>query len=199
MSDSSVRQAFDALIGLDRTLFCALNAIHAPWADPIFWLLTQFGQGWLSGGLLLAGIMLRTPKVGRRRVIGICLAAMTAGGLTGQVLKRAVGRYRPARYFDDPAAAIAGFQVHVVGPVLRHNSFPSGHAIAAFCAATLAVIFLGKRFWPAFLVAAAVAYSRIYVGAHFPLDVIASAALGTGIALAIGLPLKAIDKGGENV
>ncbi|MHB8893591.1 MAG: phosphatase PAP2 family protein [Candidatus Geothermincolia bacterium] len=189
---------FDALIGLDRALFCAFNAIHAPWADPIFWLLTQFGQGWLSGGLLLAGIMLRIPKDRRWRIIGICLTAMLAGSLTAQGLKRVIGRYRPVRYFDDPVAAIAGFQVHVVGPVLRYNSFPSGHAIAAFCAGTLAVIFLGNRFWPAFLVAAAVAYSRIYVGAHFPLDVIISAVLGTGIALAIGLPLKATDRGGGN-
>lgn len=63
-------------------------------------------------------------------------------------------------------------------------SYPSGHAMRGFAAASVSLLVLKKRFsLPAVLVAAIVAYSRVYVGVHYPYDVIAGACLGVCCAV----------------
>lgn len=68
------------------------------------------------------------------------------------------------------------------------NSFPSSHTVNNFCLAMVAAAFYRRRGALVFLIAASVGYSRVYVGSHWPSDVVASAFLGCGIAL-LGLPL----------
>jgi len=98
-------------------------------------------------------------------------AYLVADGLAS-LLKDIVGRARPV---DHP----------LVTP-LHTGSFPSGHATTSFaCAATLA------RFAPRtaavllYVLAALIAYSRVYVGVHWPLDVLAGAVLGLLVARAL--------------
>jgi undecaprenyl-diphosphatase len=69
-------------------------------------------------------------------------------------------------------------------------SFPSGHAATSFACATVIALLEPALRLPAFLLALAIAYSRLYVGVHYPLDVIAGALWGTAIGLAAvrGLP-----------
>jgi undecaprenyl-diphosphatase len=63
-------------------------------------------------------------------------------------------------------------------------SFPSGHATTAFAGA-VALSYLWRRAAPLFfLLAAAIAFSRVYVGVHYPGDVLAGAALGSLVGLA---------------
>jgi undecaprenyl-diphosphatase len=71
-------------------------------------------------------------------------------------------------------------------PLMRAGgwSFPSGHAATAFAGA-VALTYLWRRWAPAFFVlAVAIAFSRVYVGVHYPGDVLAGAALGTLVGLA---------------
>ena len=132
------------------------------------------------------------------------LAAGLSVGLTDAVvvdsLKHIVGRLRPheelvgARTLDLAKAkprllALAKpLKEEYSHPGIRPprgNSFPSGHSANTFALATVVSVFYRRRGWLAFLPASVVAYSRIYVGSHWPLDVLVSCFLGAGLALSV--------------
>src|SRR3954447_3188879 len=97
------------------------------------------------------------------------------------VLKEMVYRARPGT--NEPDAMLRHVPAH--GP-----SFPSGHAIVAFALAGIVAPYL-TRGWriAAYVAALAVAFSRIYLGAHTPLDVLAGAAAGLLLASVLNLVL----------
>ncbi len=64
-----------------------------------------------------------------------------------------------------------------------NRSFPSGHATNNFAFATVLAWVYRRRGWLYFIVATLVAWSRVYVGDHYPLDVIGAAAIGAGVAV----------------
>ena len=99
-------------------------------------------------------------------------AAMGAESLvTNGVLKTVFGRVRPAEYGD------VEWRYGMHRPIT--SSFPSGHATAAFCAATL------LRGGPWYALAGAVAATRVYVRLHHASDVAAGAAVGLALGLAL--------------
>ncbi len=104
-------------------------------------------------------------------MIAIALADWSSMGI-----KALVGRERPSAHYPEPKTLV---------PAPHDASFPSGHAATSFAAATL-LAFAFPRLGPAlFLLAAAVAFSRVYVGVHYPLDVIGGAVLGVLLAIAL--------------
>jgi undecaprenyl-diphosphatase len=72
----------------------------------------------------------------------------------------------------------------------QSNSFPSGHAATSFAAATVIAAAAPRLRIPLYVLAALVAWSRVYVGVHYPLDVIGGAIYGTllGLLLVRALP-----------
>jgi undecaprenyl-diphosphatase len=65
------------------------------------------------------------------------------------------------------------------------HSFPSGHATVAFACATVLALAVPRLRVPLFVLAALIAFSRVYVGVHYPFDVLAGAVLGVGLATAL--------------
>jgi undecaprenyl-diphosphatase len=124
----------------------------------------SFGAVWLAIGLGLS-----LSRRSSRTFVLVLLADAAAYGLSDAV-KAVVGEQRPRGF--DPLVAMP-----------RSSSFPSGHAtMSVACATVLSV--LVPRAAPAFVaLAAAIAYSRLYLGVHWPLDVFAGAALGVATAL----------------
>ena len=105
---------------------------------------------------------------------------MALGDLSGQLisygLKQAIGRERPNLAYAEPKPL-----VHAP----HDGSFPSGHATVSFACATLLSFYVPRAAPLFFLLAAAIAWSRVYVGVHYPLDVLGGAALGVLIAIAL--------------
>jgi len=103
--------------------------------------------------------------------VTILIAEMVSG-----LLKLWIDRDRPPLANPDPE------------PLVRlpaTGSFPSGHATVAFACATVLALAVPRLALPLFALAALVAWSRVYVGVHYPLDVLAGALLGVALAFAI--------------
>lgn len=143
----------------------AIQEIHTPLLDSFFTSITWFGRDfWIMFGIFL--LLFR-----KTRVCGICvLACLIVGALiTNVTLKPLVARSRPC-WINDTV------QLLVSNP--HDFSFPSGHSQASFVSAT--AVFCNNKKWgiAAYLLAALIAFSRLYLYVHFPTDVLAGIAIG---------------------
>lgn len=139
---------------------------------PIMIFLSKIGD---KGAIwLLISIIMLFPKKTRRVGILSILALAISYGITNMFLKNYVERIRPYEVIDGLKCIVAKAD---------DWSFPSGHASASFaCAVTIAKN-CKKRFGiPALVLAFLISFSRLYVGIHFPTDVICGAVIGTLIA-----------------
>lgn len=92
--------------------------------------------------------------------------------IVSQSLKEIVGALRPA-------GVLPGESLRILGKTLVYHSFPSGHTITAFVGMCLLLpVIPGSWGWGVLALAAAIGFSRIGVGAHWPIDVVAGAFLG---------------------
>jgi len=184
--------------GMDQSLFFLINnEWTSPVLDRLMAVLSSF-DFWIPLLLLaIVGVALAGCFKSRAMVLVLLLVVGLTDALVGNGLKHWVNRPRPhqveeARVVDlkkmtprflailqPPAVKISHPEIGtIVG-----RSFPSNHTSDNFAAAAVLALFYRRRGWLYFLVAAAVGYSRVYTGSHWPSDVLASAFLGTGIGV----------------
>ena len=134
---------------------------------------------WWVKGPVLVGLG-AVNDVYRRRVVPLTMLAAGGAFLVASalnpLLKAIVDRHRPP--VQDPDIA------HV-GALPTSPSFPSGHAMTAFAAATAIAVLCPRMRWPALGIALLVAVSRPYLGVHFWADVVVGALLGGAIGFAM--------------
>lgn len=175
------------LLHFDAILFTLINSHHTPILDWIFLVITQFGNGWVVVPLTGLIIILKTSRNYLGRAL-LCAAVVgTLSGVLNTQVKHIVHRDRPVVCCTRIDSLGQSFMkpVHVVGKTLRRNSFPSGHANTAFTAATILALYFGGYFFYGYCAAFLIALSRVYVGAHFPLDIMAGAVMGSLVAVLI--------------
>ncbi len=141
--------------------------------DTFFSHITMLGNRGMIWIIICLCLMLKKEY----RRAGICiLLAMLIGNLLGeQVIKPIIARPRPfvQQSFDLIIPAPSGY------------SFPSGHTASSFCAALFLTLIHRRFAIPAYLLAASIAFSRLYLYVHFPTDVLAGIILGTICALSV--------------
>jgi membrane-associated phospholipid phosphatase len=158
---------------LDMYALAAMyGGAHGAWGRTMV-ALTLLGSGWSAFALLPLMGWTRT-----RPFASILALAILAQAIFVWSIKLAVGRVRPWIAMGLPAPWGAP----------HDGSFPSGHAAGSFCVAAFLVVVLPAAWppaWRGWLVAAVtvafatlVAVSRVYLGAHFPSDVVAGGVLG---------------------
>ena len=166
---------------LDRTIRDWVVDNRVGILNPIFEGLSyagSFGLVWLLLAVAISGFSWSRPWLWTR----VGAAILLAEGISG-ALKEFTERDRPPVADPDP-----GTLVHL--PVTY--SFPSGHATVAFACATTLALAVPRLRWPLFALAALIAFSRVYVGVHFPFDVLVGALLGVGIATALRMLAAAL-------
>ena len=78
-----------------------------------------------------------------------------------------------------PAAILNGDDIQIIGQILKRNSFPSGHSATAFVLAGVLMHIMPRNFkWPLIIAASLIAWSRVKVGAHWPMDIMVGSLLG---------------------
>lgn len=153
---------------LDAAVFLYVNGLpHSRRIDVSVSLLSDLGRGagWLAWALRLA---LCGDRRARRAALAGSLGMLAATAIVQGPVKRMARRQRPNRH----RLAI------VVGKLPTDSSFPSGHTAGSFAAATAIGTLLPRQRLPLLWLASVVGLSRIYLGHHFPSDVLAGAALG---------------------
>ena len=167
----------EALQSWDESLFLAINGgLSSSFLDALMKALSELGEG-----LPIALILLACAFIGERSGLRGRIAFIVLGLLSGAVLvhgaKLAVARPRPGPTFE--ARINSGeVKVNFVGaPPRGKTSFPSGHSQGAFGAAIVLGHLLRRLRWPLLADAAVIALSRVYVGAHFPIDVLTKSLL----------------------
>jgi undecaprenyl-diphosphatase len=162
------------LSSTDFYLFQFINhlAVILPFLNPVMRLLSEYGEYLFYLGVIL--YWFKRNKQNRNMVAQALLSALVAFGLGG-IISTMYYRDRP-------------FVHHDVIQLIQHPanaSFPSDHALGAFVIATSIWLFRKKEGVVWLVLAALVAFSRVWTGVHYPLDILAGAVIGSACALSI--------------
>lgn len=170
----------ETLIELDKELLLFLNSFHTPWLDPImFWITkTLF---WLPLYLFLLFLIIKNFKKDTWIVlIGVAITILLADQITSGFMKPFFARLRPSR---EPS--LQGL-VHLVnGYTGGKYGFASSHAANTFATALFFWLLFKDRYrwvWILFVWAVVMTYTRIYLGAHYPGDILVGLLIGLGAA-----------------
>lgn len=171
----------EQLIEWDKELLIFLNSFHTPWLDPVMLLITKTAF-WIPLYAFLIYLMFRNFKKETWFIlIGATLTIILCDQITSTFMKPFFARLRPSQ---DPT--MAGLLHHVNGYKGGLYGFSSGHAantigVALFVWLTLRPVY--KWIGWIFLWAALMTYTRIYLGVHFPGDIIVGATIGLSCGL----------------
>jgi undecaprenyl-diphosphatase len=142
--------------------------LRSPLLDPIMLFITTLG----NGGMLWIAITLILIAIKKTRMIGIscAIALLLQVTLINGLIKNIVGRIRPYEVIDG-LNCLVGIQ--------KDPSFPSGHTSSSFAVSYIIFRKMPKKFGiPALIMAVLIAWSRLYVGVHYPTDVLAGIIFG---------------------
>lgn len=156
------------IIQLDHAVRLWVVTHRLGWLDGFMWVVSVIGRGglaWLVIGFTMTLIRRTTPAL----LLELMLAIVFASLLANYVVKPLVSRERP--FVTTP-------EILVIGSRPGDASFPSGHTANAFAGASVLARRLRAQRLLWWALAALIAYSRIYLGVHYPLDVLGGALLG---------------------
>lgn len=183
----------DKLIHIDTEVLLAINGWHAPWADTLMWIISAKAT-WIPLYVLLIGLLIwryRQPVPTAVKwlqrvpacvvmIVVIALAVGAADFIASGILKEWVARPRPTRVPE-----LEGVLHLVNGYKSGRYGFVSSHAANTMaCALLFSLIWRNKIATCGLMLwVAANCYSRMYLGVHYPLDILGGLTVGALVAV----------------
>ena len=160
----------DIFYSIDLVIFYFLNhTISTGFLDKFFSIITNV-TNWYIAYLILAGIAVVKGGIrGRIVVAGLILLVIFSDQTGYRLLKEFFGRLRPCDVLTDvilPVGCTGTF------------SFPSNHALNNFAVAVFVTRFYPNYKWAFFITASLISLSRVYLGLHYPSDILGGAIIG---------------------
>ncbi|HLP17102.1 MAG TPA: phosphatase PAP2 family protein [Bacteroidota bacterium] len=179
----------DFLYSIDVALFFFINhSLANPVFDIVMPFVTDLNRIRAGQILYVSAWLLLMIKGGRNgRVAGVMLIVgiVVSDQLSSSVLKPLVGRIRPCHVLPN---------VRLLVECGGGLSFPSSHAVNNFCAAAILSSFFASRRWVFFSIASLVAFTRPYVGVHYPSDIAGGAVIGAACGYLLAFLWIEIDR-----
>ena len=142
--------------------------LRSPLPTALFTFITRLGDGGFIWILLT--LLLLIPKKTRKTAWSMAAALICSFIITNLLLKNSVARVRPYE-------VVEGLRILIEPP--QDWSFPSGHTSASLAAGVVMLRMLPRKIGiPGFILAVLISFSRLYVGVHYPTDVLAGAIIG---------------------
>ncbi len=173
------------ILSIDSELFLFFNAQHTPWLDSI---MLALSYNYILMGIFLACMLTLSVKKYGRKMFPLFFILILAFGLSDsistKVFKNNTKRLRPCHQPKVQAKA------HLAGKKCGGGKygFVSSHAANSFAISTFFFLILRSSYsyiWLIYIYSTLVAYSRIYLARHYPLDIFCGALLGIFISLAL--------------
>lgn len=176
---------FESLSVLDRKVFFFLNdKMSCPIADSaIRFFMKVPGRYIIIPGFFL---LLFSRRKYLKNTAMIMLSSIAVTGFAYETIKFAIKRPRPFLALENVRLVVGAYQGY---------SFPSGHAAIIFCIATVMAMRYPNLKYPALAMAVIVSLSRVYLGLHYPSDVIAGGILGVSIAYFVAASGNVLETG----
>lgn len=169
----------DFLYSIDVAVFRFINGTLAnPVTDKLMPFITDVTHWYLVYVLLWFIILFKGGKYRIGLAIGMILLVTVSDQVSSNLLKNLFERPRPCKVLEN---------VHLLVTCTDAYSFPSSHAVNNFAAAMFFTFFYRNLKWILFSVATLMALSRIFVGVHYPSDIVGGAIIGVliGYLLAV--------------
>ena len=161
----------NTIVKIDKNLMIFLNkTLSNPIFDILMPIITNQKFLTIIGVVLIIYLGFYAGKRGKITLIVLIFAAGISDAICAQIIKPWVGRIRPSHEFVE--------YINLLVSKGGKWSFPSNHAANSFAFATVLSYFYDKNKTMIFSIASVIAFSRVYVGVHYPLDIIFGSLLG---------------------
>ncbi|HQI41917.1 MAG: phosphatase PAP2 family protein [Ignavibacteriales bacterium UTCHB2] len=161
----------DFLFSIDIAIFYFINhTLSAGFLDKFFSIITNVNNWYITYVILLSLCFIKGGTKGKLAVIGVILLIVVTDQLGYRVLKDLIARPRPFSVLSDVILPIGSTGTY---------SFPSNHALNNFAAAVFFYRLYPNLKWALFITAFLVSISRVYLGLHYPSDILGGALIGS--------------------
>ncbi len=171
---------------IDVSVFYFINhSLSCGALNKFFTIITNVNNWYIAYIILLGISFVKGGRKGKIAAIGVLLLILVTDQLSARIIKEIFHRIRPCN-------ALA----NVITPLGCNGtfSFPSNHAVNNFAAAVFFYKLFPKLKWIVFIAASLVAISRVYIGVHYPSDIIGGAIIGSAFGYIFAILVLKIDE-----